>query len=245
MARLDLPGGSAFVEGNRGWRRTCAIGARHCSRCYSSDCRRFPRWRIGIIRFVALVLSLIALTQPALAHSPIKGIGTFYNGVLHPVLVPVHVLLIVGLGLLLGQHAPRLSRFGWFAFIAAFWIGLALGQASSRMPETALLILALIAGLLVVLEWSFGVVGMVALAIAAGLCIGLDSLSDAAQTGERWLAMAGMAVGGLLVVSYVGGVAAALVQPWQRIGIRVAGSWTVASAALVLALALAAPRVSS
>lgn len=245
MTRLDLPGGSAFVDGSCGWRPICAIGARHRRRCYSSGRRRFPRFKVGVIRFVALALSLLALTPSALAHSPIKGIGTFYNGVLHPVLVPAHLLLIVGLGLLLGQHAPRLSRYGWFAFVAAFWIGLALGQASSGMPETALLILALIAGVLVVLEWSFGVVGVVALAIAAGLCIGLDSLSDAVQTGERWLAMAGMAVGGLLVVSYVGGVAAAMVQPWQRIGIRVAGSWTVASAALVLALAVAAPTASS
>ena len=58
------------------------------------------------------------------------------------------------------------------------------------------------------------------------------------------LAFAGTAVGGVLLLSYVGGIAASLARPWQRIGIRIAGSWTAASAGIVLMLALAGPKTA-
>jgi urease accessory protein len=185
------------------------------------------------------------MMEPALAHAPIKGIGTFYNGVLHPVLVPAHLLLVVALGLLLGQHAPQLSRWGWFAFVAAFWIGLTAGQMfGAAVPQAVLLALALIAGALVALEYSSGASLVAVLAAAAGVGIGMDSSPDGVQQRETWLALSGAAVGGVLLLSYVGGLAAYLVRPWQRIGIRVAGSWTAASAGIVLALMLAGPRAA-
>lgn len=135
-----------------------------------------------MIQFVVALASLVVMVEPALAHAPIKGIGTFYNGVLHPLLIPAHLLLVVGLGLLLGQHAPRLSRYGWFAFVAAFWVGLATGHmVGPNVPQTAFLALALIAGLLVALELTLGVAFVVALAVAAGVAIGLDSVPDSAQ----------------------------------------------------------------
>jgi hypothetical protein len=139
----------------------------------------------------------------------------------------------------LGQHAPSLSRHGWFAFVAAFWIGLATGHAlGATVPETVLLAFALIAGLLVTLDRPFGAALGAILAAAAGVGIGLDSAPDGLQRREMWLALSGTGVGGVLILSYTGGLAAMLARPWQRIGIRVAGSWTAASAGIVLALAL-------
>ena len=179
--------------------------------------------------------------EAALAHAPLKGIGTFYNGVRHPVLVPAHLLTIFALGLLLGQHAPRASRVGWFGFVIAFWAGLAGTRLGYAVPDVVLLALAMCAGLLVALE-RIGHLGIaLALAAAAGLCLGLDSAPEGIAEGERWLALLGTATGGVLLISYVGGLAAGLVRPWQRIGVRVAGSWTAAGAGIVLALALAGP----
>jgi urease accessory protein len=195
---------------------------------------------------VAIALALfVAIAEPALAHAPIKGIGTFYNGVLHPVLVPAHLLLVVGLGLLLGQHAPRLSRDAWFAFVAAFWIALATGHTlGAAVPQAALPALAFVAGLLVALELTFGVAIFMALSAAAGVGIGFDSTPDGGQHREMWLALAGTAIGGMLLLSYVGGFASCCVRPWQRIGIRVAGSWIAASAGIVLALMTVGPRAA-
>jgi urease accessory protein len=196
-------------------------------------------------RLTVIAMSLILMMEPALAHAPIKGIGTFYNGVLHPVLVPAHFLLVVGLGLLLGQHAPQLSRWAWFAFVAAFWIGLAAGQMfGASVPQAVLLALALIAGGLVALGLSVGAALVAVLTAAAGAGIGLDSSPSGVQQQEMWLALWGTAVGGVLLLSYVGGLAAYLVRPWQRIGVRVAGSWTAATAGIVLALTLAGSRAA-
>ncbi len=191
---------------------------------------------------LGLAVSLLAVAPfvtPALGHAPIKGIGTFYNGVLHPVLVPAHLLLIVGLGLLLGQHASRSRHWGWFAFIAALWVGLLVGQALAvTVPQAILLALALIVGGCVALELSLGAWPLAVVMAAAGAGIGFDSRPDTVPQWESWVALFGVAVGGVLLLSYVGGLAVCLGRPWQRIGIRVVGSWTAASAGIVLALAL-------
>jgi hydrogenase/urease accessory protein HupE len=197
--------------------------------------------RGGAILLLAVVCAVMIVSEPALAHAPIKGIGTFYNGVLHPVLVPAHLLMIFGLGLLLGQHAPQASRVAWFGFVLAFWIGLAGAWLGYSIPDVVPLAFAMSAGLLVAFEriGHFGIAA--ALAAAAGLCLGLASAPEGIAEGERWLVLLGTATGGVLLISYVGGLAAALVRPWQRIGVRVAGSWTAAGAGIVLALALAGP----
>ena len=187
------------------------------------------------------VLAILVSPDAAEAHAPIKGIGTFYNGVLHPLLVPAHLLVIFGLGLLLGQHAPQASRVAWFGFVLAFWTGLAGTPLGYAVPDFVLLALAMSAGLLVALE-RLGYRGIAtALAVVAGLSLGLDSAPEAIAESERWLALLGMATGGVLLMSYVGGFAAGLVRPWQRIGLRIVGSWTAAGASIVLALSLAGP----
>ena len=209
--------------------------------------RSFFRRPRGFERFAVItgsILATLVLPDAAEAHAPIKGIGTFYNGLLHPVLVPAHLLTIFGLGLLLGQHAPQASRVAWFGFVVAFWAGLAGTQLGYAVPDVVLLALAMSAGLLVALE-HIGHLGIaLVLAAGAGLCLGLDSAPEGIAEGERWLALLGTATGGVLLMSYVGGVAAVLVRPWQRIVLRVAGSWTAAGAGIVLALALAGPQTT-
>ena len=195
---------------------------------------------------LAVVLLAAGLyVTPALAHAPIKGIGAFYNGLLHPMLVPAHLLLIVGLGLLLGQHTARTRHYGWFVFVAAFWIGLAVGQAlAMTVPQAILLALALLVGGCVALELPLGAWPLAVVMAVAGVGIGFDSRPDTVQQREIWAVLSGTAVGGVLLLSYVGGLVVCLARPWQRIGVRVAGSWTAASAGIVLAFAMAAPRAA-
>jgi urease accessory protein len=198
-----------------------------------------------MIRVLVVAIALAVMVEPAQAHAPIKGIGAFYNGLLHPLFVPAHLLLVFGFGLLLGQHAPNTSRFGWLAFVAALWTGLVIGHLSGTdVPVMLLLLTALAAGLLVAVDWSIPGVAAAALGGVAGFTIGMDSMPEPLTSKETLLALAGTGVGAALIVSYIGGAAAWLQAPWQRIGIRVAGSWTAASALLVLALAIVGPKAS-
>lgn len=76
---------------------------------------------------------------------------------------------------------------------------------------------------------------------AAGLAIGLDSRPDGISPREIWLAQTGTAIGGVLLLNYVGGIAVSLTRPWQRTAIRAAGSWAAASAVIVLSPNLFGP----
>ena len=49
----------------------------------------------------------------AVAHSPMQGIGNFYGGILHPILVPSHLLALLSLGLLIGQSGVSAMRLAY------------------------------------------------------------------------------------------------------------------------------------
>jgi hydrogenase/urease accessory protein HupE len=55
----------------------------------------------------AVLAALLLATDPAHAHDVVAGVGGFYGGLLHPLLVPAHVLALTSLGLLIGQQTPR------------------------------------------------------------------------------------------------------------------------------------------
>ncbi|MGF1594698.1 MAG: HupE/UreJ family protein [Kiloniellaceae bacterium] len=190
-------------------------------------------------RFAATLALLLATTGPALAHTPIAGIGSFYNGLLHPVLVPAHLLILVATGLLLGQQATVLSRWGWGTFVAAFWIGLAAGQlVIPTVPAAALLVVALTAGLLVAFRRPIGLPALAGLAALGGFGMGLDSLPGSVSGRDTSLTLAGTAIGGVLLLSYAGGLASRTPRAWHCIGVRIAGSWIAAAAGIVLAFTL-------
>jgi hydrogenase/urease accessory protein HupE len=189
------------------------------------------------------LLCLLLLAGTAEAHSPIKGIGAFYNGMLHPLLVPAHLLALIAVGLLIGQNAPRGSRAALPAFAIALAIALLAGALGvPPIPELLLPILALVCGLAVALSAPIGVAVPVAAAAVAGLLVGLDSLPEDMAGRAFWLSLAGTGTGAFLSVTYIGGLAAWLDRPWQKIGVRVLGSWTAASAILVIALTFAPLR---
>lgn len=187
--------------------------------------------------------ALALLPTGALAHAPVPGVGAFWNGVLHPVLVPLHLLALFGAGIALGQNAPKASRLA-LPLLAALLAGSIAFAGPAGTPPAALLAVALAAGLVVALGGSAVAVAS-ALAAATGVVVGLDSAPPDAAVGEAVLAGAGTFVGSLLVVVLAGGLAAALIAPWQRIAVRAAGSWIAAASLIALTLAIADPGALS
>lgn len=154
--------------------------------------------------------------------------------------LPTHLLVVVALGLLLGQSARHVP-----VHLALFAVGLVAGSVviASAIRETpaalGLLTIAAVAGFIVVLAWtpSSSVTG--ALAFITGGAVALNAppqaLTIAGAIGEQ----IGTAIAALATLVLVGLVATKAERSWQRIGLRVAGSWIAASAILVLALRLA------
>ena len=192
---------------------------------------------------IRLALAAAALTlshRAASAHSPFPGVGDFYNGMLHPLLVPAQLLALVAAALVIGQHAPKSSRFALPAFALALVIALVLPLLGMPgAPAAVPLALALAAGLVVAASLDIGVLGSAALAGLLGLLVGSTAGHDALADGLSGLSLAGTALGALVFVVIVAGLVSRFRRPWQKIGVRVLGSWVAASGFLVLALSLA------
>lgn len=186
-----------------------------------------------------------SLAATASAHSPFGGSFAFYDGLVHPLLVPAHALVLVAAGLLIAQQ--RIDRWLVPGIVVALACaaGLLGGPAFlDRSPPSALtLAAAAVLGLIVAARWRVGgTAAVLAGASAAGL-VGLDSAFDAHLTRPRpgWQAGVGTAMFALLM--YPGWLAVLTGSPgWFRIGTRVVAAWVCAIAVMVLALALAPAR---
>ena len=99
-----------------------------------------------------LVLSVLS-SKGAIAHGAFKGIGNFYGGVLHPVVVPAHLLALIAAGLFVGRQGwARVVRL-LPMFMAVCAIGLVLSSPSvEAVAGIGLLAGAAAIGLLVAID---------------------------------------------------------------------------------------------
>lgn len=195
-------------------------------------------------RLICLCL-LAGSSSLACAHSPIAGVGHFYGGMLHPILVPAHVLAIFAVGLWLGQRWPA-DGLLLLALLGAVPIGMVVGRFNVwQQGELAILALASAVALLVAVARNLPAPFPVAIAVAFGLLIGLDSLPDGLSGRPLWLSLAGTWVAVLLGLAGMVAISEIATRPWMRIGVRVFASWMCAAAVLVLALSAFGPRTQS
>jgi urease accessory protein len=192
---------------------------------------------------LALALAFSAAPEHAFAHAPVQGIGGFYGGLLHPLLVPAQALALFALGLLAGQQEPRRRKIIMMLFAAALVAGIAAIVAAIAVTEATAVLYALAAlsGILVALARPLPIIVSGAIALVTGAAIAFDSVPDEISMSASLLALAGTGIGAFLLMMLVADVSAAGTRAWQRIAVRILGSWTAASAALVLALRLAQP----
>lgn len=198
---------------------------------------RHALWRL-------LALLLVLWPVAAEAHSPITGLGTFYNSMLHPLLVPAHALLLLAIALMLGQQGRDTARPGLVVFGLCLVAGLMISGAGmdASVDEPMLLAGALLMGGFVSLARRLPRPAPLCAAAVGGLAIGLASTPEASALREAVLAYAGLVTGILYLATVICGLTVGLVGDWQRIGVRIVGSWIVAACVMVLALMLAGPR---
>ena len=190
---------------------------------------------------VVATVALILLPAAAIAHSPIKGLDNFYAGFLHPLFVPAHLLPILVLGILFGQQGPARLQAAIIVFLVSVVGGLAATLLSPGWSvELALLVGAAATGVLVALAIPLPLAAYVALAALLGLMIGIDSAQDDLGGRGRLAALLGTCIAAYLLLLYAVVFADFFSRrQWQRIGLRIAGSWVAASALLVLSLSFA------
>ncbi len=173
-----------------------------------------------------------------MAHSPIEGLGNFYNGLLHPVLVPAHLLLLVAAGLFLGQQGPKSIPFVLGTFAFAITSGLTVAWFSvATETETYILALSAALGLVIAVGPKVAMHWYIPVTMLAGFLLGMDSAQEELSGREKFVALFGSGIVIYLLILYPMSLAEYLhKKAWQRIGVRVVGSWIAASSLLVLAL---------
>lgn len=187
---------------------------------------------------LATAAFLLVTAQKVFAHGAFKGIGSFYGGVLHPAVVPAHLIALLAIGLFVGQRGWDYTVKALPLFIAACVVGLALSRAGiEQVAQIVLLAGAAIAGVLVAGDVRVPAgLGLMLMAVV-GFVVALDSAPDALAGADRFAALAGTCIGVSAAFIWISGPVTSLTSRWQHLGIRVAGSWVSASALLVLALA--------
>lgn len=167
----------------------------------------------------------------------------FVQGLWHPLLMPAHLVVLIALGLLAGQQGTPHLKTVLIGLFAALVTGTSLTLVTrfKLEYELILLVLAMVAGVLVVLRLNLPRWPLLVLAILAGLCIGLESAAPRIP-GLRGTKVYALLAGTVLsssVLALLVGLVSSLLRHWlEGIALRVLGAWITAGALLVLALNL-------
>ena len=193
------------------------------------------------LRTTAFAVLAIALSgDVAHAHDIVDGVGGFQGGFLHPLLVPAHTLSVLAFGLMSGQQdRPRVFLMALFPAALMATIAMIVAAMSLTIAQTLLLACGAAAGLLAALAQPMPRAVPAAILATGALSLIFDSVPSVVSKLDTLTALSGTALAATLVFGLVAYATANLNRDWQRIGIRILGSWTAASALLVLALRLA------
>ena len=197
-----------------------------------------------IRRRCILAGALLWLTpQAAHAHGVLEGIGDFYAGLLHPVVVPAELLALVATGLLIGRSGLAACRWGIPTLTGTMAAGLALAPAITVAPDmtTLLVAVALVAAAIVTTGLRASRWIAIGLAMLVGFVVGIDAAPEMNAGFVALLNDAATLLGGTAMVTIIAALGLRAERHWQRIGTQVAGSWVTASAILYLAYQLVAP----
>ena len=161
----------------------------------------------------------------------------FVDGFINPLTTPAHVLVLLAAALLLAGQPQRLA--GVFIFALALTTGfvaivLAVETTPARM---VLLAVAVALGAMVAAAWAPKLLAWLLVA-TAGAALALDSPPQAVMITEAYATLAGTAVGACTMLVVVAAIAGHAHADWQRLGVRILGSWIAASSILVLAVQL-------
>jgi urease accessory protein len=172
----------------------------------------------------------------AAAHGALEGVGDFYAGLLHPLVVPSEALALVATGLMLGTSGLAACRPGLATLAAGLAAGLGLGRlVPEALTMPLLLTAALVAASLVTAGLRLPPVPAVAIAALAGAAVGMDARSEAEALPAILIASGASVIGGTALATLVAAAVLGRVHHWQRIAVRTAGSWITASAMLYFA----------
>lgn len=152
-------------------------------------------------------------------------------------------MVLLALGLLLGQQDKSLLRTGLINFLLSLSLALVLTRVLPRTQHSdlSLLGLALSLGSLVILKLHLNLALMLTLSVMTGGLIGLDSAITALPGLDKskiYLQLLGTGLSATLILSLLALLSFYLNKLLAGIAVRVIGAWVTAGSLMVLALLL-------
>ncbi|MEO8614143.1 MAG: HupE/UreJ family protein [Luteolibacter sp.] len=203
-----------------------------------TGCRLDSVDKISTLR---VFLILLLLQSNAHAHLTVEGAGEVGSGALHPLMTPAHVLILLGLGLMLGQRVPLDLKTPLQVLAPASAIALlatTTGKIAGVYPPI-LIGTAMGIAVLVALEMKIPALVCRVICAIAAVGIGLDSGLETGTAIVVGKTLAGTWISMNIAAAYIAICAShGAEKPWAKTGIRVIGSWIIAISLLVLAFSL-------
>jgi len=181
------------------------------------------------------ILSL-ADFKPVLLHLVNARFGDFYAGFFHVITAMEHVLPILALGLFTGQQSQKSGRRALVVFGFALLLGVTIGtniRESDVLFYICILSLILMGGL-VTIQWKIPVGWLLILAGFIGLTQGLANGSSLENGIKVLNYVSGVSMTGIIIFTLFSGLALSFLKYWQKIAIRVLGSWIAAMGIIYL-----------
>lgn len=193
------------------------------------------------ICWARLAAPLFLVPPTAFGHDLGGHYGAFLDAAIHPLTELDHVLAFFALGLFAGQQGAPAAWRSLAAFVAGLLFGIIL---SAVLPAStgalrflgvfnlaSLFVLgSLVAAALRPPVWLVGF-----LAVLFGASHGLENGIDLAEALSV-LSVLGVLAAGLVAAAPVAALVVSLCAGWQRVAVRVAGSWIAAIGLIALGL---------
>ena len=179
---------------------------------------------------------------PSVAHAHLAttGLGPVYDGINHLLRSPEDLLPVVAMAFLAGLHGQGDSRRILFLLPASWLLGglAGFGYGAEVIPGAFAAFSCLALGLLIALDRRLPPRALTALAALIGLLHGwLNGAGIGAARGDI-LALFGIGAAVFVLVAIGAALVVSVKAGWQRVAVRVAGSWVAAIGLLLLGWSL-------
>jgi len=198
------------------------------------------RRRLAVLGGLAVAL----LPSDAEAHLATTGLGPVYDGINHLLQSPDDLVPVVAMALLAGLNGATAGRRVLFVLPVAWIMGGLAGYSHGAevIPGALTALSFLVLGVLTAADRRLGAGTVAGLATILGMLHGWLNGAGIAAAGREPLALAGIGAAVFVLIALGAALVVSLRSGWQRIVIRVAGSWVAAIGLLLLGWSLRAPR---
>lgn len=175
-----------------------------------------------------------------MAHLSSGRFGDFYAGSLHLLTAIEHVIPIVALGLIAGQQGKRAARMMSIVLPLSLAAGVLIGI---NFPQVTFSIYVngfsfLFIGGLIALRKDIPHIALITIAVFFGITHGYSNGTAFDINLSVLNYSLGVLTAGLIIIAIFSGLVLSFTKDWQKIAVRVAGSWIAAIGLITIPMIL-------